>query len=596
MIVTKVEVLPARGLRGYTGPDAIEIGQVLGRPPFSTNMGDTEGNILSDNGTAKQWFQESEAAIEERIKPVTPFNVITGGSDISLYDRLGRKFDLFDVGALDDNTTDLAPALNLAAAKIVAAGGGMIRIPKGNFALLSNMDEISVPGEESVKVIGEGRDQSYIRIGASATRGIRFRSTTTTPNRLARFDISGMTLAASGEDVDWAVDAEWAINGDIEDPFMMDDMAIQQYLKSLADDGTDYGYFRRLVRVSNSRNGNIKNFRFFGDMDRADAAKTEVAIQLDGECTSFRIENGYVLEAQKGIYTSAETEGLYCHNIDLIAVDTGVDFGSGSALEPQLTWQGGTIAAYETALNIQNCRYFRVADTFLLCKGGVNAQQPSKNWTGVKVSGSLSGWGTIDAEFSKEHGQGSGGATSTAVDVVTGDGIEVRGSVHGFDASDPIDYGVRLRSGVTRSKADVQTRNVTTDYDYTPADGNTVIRRNPGEMQILGGNDQYLSIIGQAAAWLKLMDLGGGLNDKEIRFLNDGGNFAIYLVNDDGSTKKNPFLITSGGVPVVGDGVWNSMPLRLGNFHLWVDGTGNLRIKSSAPSSATDGIVVGTQA
>lgn len=36
--------------------------------------------------------------------------------------------------------------------------------------------------------------------------------------------------------------------------------------------------------------------------------------------------------------------------------------------------------------------------------------------------------------------------------------------------------------------------------------------------------------------------------------------------------------------------------LKLGNYHLWVDNTGDLRLKSGAyPTSSTDGAVVGTQ-
>lgn len=43
------------------------------------------------------------------------------------------------------------------------------------------------------------------------------------------------------------------------------------------------------------------------------------------------------------------------------------------------------------------------------------------------------------------------------------------------------------------------------------------------------------------------------------------------------------------------DGTWNGGTLRLGNYYLWVDATGDLRIKNSAPSSDTDGTVVGAQ-
>lgn len=41
--------------------------------------------------------------------------------------------------------------------------------------------------------------------------------------------------------------------------------------------------------------------------------------------------------------------------------------------------------------------------------------------------------------------------------------------------------------------------------------------------------------------------------------------------------------------------VWNGSHLVMGAYHLWVTSTGVLRIKSSAPTSDTDGTVVGTQ-
>jgi hypothetical protein len=40
---------------------------------------------------------------------------------------------------------------------------------------------------------------------------------------------------------------------------------------------------------------------------------------------------------------------------------------------------------------------------------------------------------------------------------------------------------------------------------------------------------------------------------------------------------------------------WDEPHPVLGTTHIWVDATGDLRIKSSAPSSDLDGAVVGTQ-
>ena len=43
------------------------------------------------------------------------------------------------------------------------------------------------------------------------------------------------------------------------------------------------------------------------------------------------------------------------------------------------------------------------------------------------------------------------------------------------------------------------------------------------------------------------------------------------------------------------DGGYNTSHIVLGNYHLWVDATGKLRIKNGVPTSDTDGTVVGTQ-
>lgn len=50
----------------------------------------------------------------------------------------------------------------------------------------------------------------------------------------------------------------------------------------------------------------------------------------------------------------------------------------------------------------------------------------------------------------------------------------------------------------------------------------------------------------------------------------------------------------SSGVELI-DSAWDYNPLILGSYYLWVDATGDLRIKSGAPTFDTDGTVVGTQ-
>lgn len=61
-----------------------------------------------------------------------------------------------------------------------------------------------------------------------------------------------------------------------------------------------------------------------------------------------------------------------------------------------------------------------------------------------------------------------------------------------------------------------------------------------------------------------------------------------------GTAKKPRWINPAGGEVMAGTGLFNE-PLRLGNYRIWVDGGGLLRIKNGAPTSATDGTVVGTQ-
>lgn len=67
------------------------------------------------------------------------------------------------------------------------------------------------------------------------------------------------------------------------------------------------------------------------------------------------------------------------------------------------------------------------------------------------------------------------------------------------------------------------------------------------------------------------------------------------------ATSSNPgWLSTQGEMYAArrfksGQSDWNFYPLILGTYYFWVDSSGRLRIKNGAPTSDTDGTVVGTQ-
>jgi len=87
----------------------------------------------------------------------------------------------------------------------------------------------------------------------------------------------------------------------------------------------------------------------------------------------------------------------------------------------------------------------------------------------------------------------------------------------------------------------------------------------------------------------KIQVFGGSAETRKLEIYQSIGGPAV-LAGSGGTS------VTGGGFGVtIGDGTWNSDPLKLGSNYLWVDSTGDLRIKSSAPTSDTDGTIVGTQ-
>lgn len=90
---------------------------------------------------------------------------------------------------------------------------------------------------------------------------------------------------------------------------------------------------------------------------------------------------------------------------------------------------------------------------------------------------------------------------------------------------------------------------------------------------------------------LRMRGSGGGL----LGSLGMSGANNLQLATSAGA-QSIQVLPAFGTFAQIGDGTWNGSPLRYGTAqYTWVDATGDLRIKNGAPSSDTDGVVVGTQ-
>lgn len=78
-------------------------------------------------------------------------------------------------------------------------------------------------------------------------------------------------------------------------------------------------------------------------------------------------------------------------------------------------------------------------------------------------------------------------------------------------------------------------------------------------------------------------------------FMENQSNDGMYFEGTSIKTKETQSLYIRGGMQIL-DHRWNSKPLILGDYYLWLTSGGILRIKNGPPESETDGTVVGTQA
>lgn len=118
----------------------------------------------------------------------------------------------------------------------------------------------------------------------------------------------------------------------------------------------------------------------------------------------------------------------------------------------------------------------------------------------------------------------------------------------------------------------------------------------------VNGDTQYPFIVQRDGngIGLQVVRTGSGAGTAKIDVsgatINIGSSTANDVVLQRNSTQIG--RLTSAGI-LTGDaslgGAWNTPHLLLGAYHLWVDSTGVLRIKSGAPASDTDGTIVGTQ-
>jgi hypothetical protein len=152
-------------------------------------------------------------------------------------------------------------------------------------------------------------------------------------------------------------------------------------------------------------------------------------------------------------------------------------------------------------------------------------------------------------------------------------------------------YIVEDRNDVTFQNINLASSLTTTNGYISDASGTRIgqsaaFRRtvNDSFLTITGGNvignGAYLALYGGTHATLA----------NQAYLLGD----RVVVRNQSGSTNYID-VDHSNNVVGIGNGAWNGQRLKLGTYQFWVDSSGRLRIKNGAPTSDTDGTVVGTQ-
>jgi predicted Fe-Mo cluster-binding NifX family protein len=92
------------------------------------------------------------------------------------------------------------------------------------------------------------------------------------------------------------------------------------------------------------------------------------------------------------------------------------------------------------------------------------------------------------------------------------------------------------------------------------------------------------------------------LNDVvNLGYLNFTSGSSTAIVKPNGKTDLSlqcsvgeNILLTSAGTKI-NNSNWDGRHLLLGSWHIWIDASGRLRMKASAPTTESDGVIIGTQ-
>jgi hypothetical protein len=456
----------------------------------------------------------------------------TGAVTRTIQGKLRETVSVTDFGAVGDATTDDTAAINTAIAYLNSTGTETLFFPAGNYKITSALTSITTSNKT---ITGDGMYSTFI--------------TATHNGDLFSVDVS-------------SVDVYF---------FEISNLTLQRTAGGTYSSSCGVRIKASVASVTGLRHALFSNLRFAN-------LYQGIVVEDTGKYTS----GPFINNTRHGFFTFENLISAFATD----AMYECVVFNGGTG--PHHTFSGGQIRGSNAAIRLGS--------------PGGNAGIGDIIFTGVHVVTAgvgidvygPSGATTYDQNIVITGCQLDNCTTATVrMDEMQNFRIIPNNSTSsvGITVTSCTNYIIEDRNTVTFQAVNLNSTLTTTNGSIADANGtrigqSTAFRRtvNDSSLRIVGGN-----INGNGAS----LDLYGGTHATTPNYAFLLGD-RVVVRNQSGSTNYIDVDHANSYVSI-GNGAWNGQRLRLGTYQFWVDSSGRFRIKNGAPTSDTDGTVVGTQ-
>lgn len=437
--------------------------------------------------------------VTKRYKPGLPFNI--------------RAFGASPSATAAVNTAAIQAAIDAAE----AAGGGIVHFPPGTFV----HNGVTV-NDANVWLRGSGPETEL-----QCTTGDGITYTGTSGDFFCW--ISDMRLTTQAAGVGRAI----YVNFTTATGLNSQHANIRNVVIDRALSGA--GFWSTGIQIHNARNSVVTNVHVAG---RDTGAKTLFAYRVTGEATDVRFTSCQFVEVDVGWSIEGTVEGTMLTNCVGVRARIGVS-KSHSAGEPWLGMSHCHLNCSLKCIELSNTIQSFIDSCLLYGED----HGTSTNWTGLEIGGASA----ADIIVSNTQFLAPSHSNSrTAIDINAGARYQlVNLKFKDLNTALDVAAGVTSVSVLGSQYVGVITRLI----DATAGTVRLIDIGSDGNWEIASNGNTFVRIRGATAAFLRLIDESGAVDNEIVDVFNNDGVLQIRQVNDDGSVKRTVLSIGLGGQP-----------------------------------------------